>query len=95
MDCRALWHPGNEAVDAEAKKAVEGHNSESKNLPKPLRKPLKTSRSVARQQQQQQIKIRWGKEWAKSPRYNKMKHIDPSLPSHKFIELICYVPLGT
>jgi hypothetical protein len=60
--------PGNESVlDAEAKKAAEGHTSESKNLPKLLRKLLKTSRSVARQQQRQHIKIRLNKEWAKSP----------------------------
>jgi ribonuclease HI len=80
--------PGNKEVDGEAKKAVEGLTSDAKSLPKALRRPLKCSRSAARQQQQERIKIRWGKEWATSPRYDKMKHIDLSLPSRKFIKLI-------
>jgi hypothetical protein len=79
---------GNEAVDAKAKKAADGHTSEGEWLPKILRKPLKHSKSVARQMQQECIKASWSREWAKSPRYNKLKHIDPSLLSRKFVELI-------
>ena len=33
-------------------------------------------------------KAKWRGEWASSPRYAKFKHIDPSLPSCKFIKLI-------
>jgi ribonuclease HI len=80
--------PGNEAVDVEVKKAADGHTSEGEWLLKILRKPLKHSKSAARQTQQEHIKASWSREWAKSPRYNKLKHIDPALPSRKFIELI-------
>jgi hypothetical protein len=80
--------PGNEEVDKEAKKAAEGHASEAASLPKTLRKPMKISKSAARQKQQERVKGRWIKEWTMSPRYDKLKHIDPSLPSRKFVELI-------
>jgi hypothetical protein len=33
-------------------------------------------------------KARWRQDWTGSPCYTKFKHIDPSLPSHKFIRLI-------
>ena len=80
--------PGNEEVDEEAKAAAEGQTSEDAKLPKTLRKPLKISRSAAQQQLNESIKAKWEKEWKKSPRYSKLKHIDPSLPSHKFVELM-------
>jgi ribonuclease HI len=80
--------PGNEEVDKEAKKAVEGHMLARASLPKILRKPMKTSKSATRQKQQESVKARWIKEWKRSPRYDKLKHIDPSLPSRKFVKLI-------
>ena len=40
-----------------------------------------------RQQLHGSVKARWEREWKLSPRYDKIKHIDPSLPSRKFIEL--------
>ena len=49
MDGRALRHQGNEEVDAEAKKAAEGHTSAAANLPKILKKVLKKSKSAGRQ----------------------------------------------
>ena len=79
---------GNEEVDAEAKKAAEGHTFAAANLPKIRKKTLKKSKSVGRQRQQETIKEKWRKEWASSPRYERLKHIDPSLPSRKFVELI-------
>ena len=80
--------PGNEEVDEEAKAAAEGQTSEDAMLPKTLRKPLKTSRSAARQHLYGNVKARWEREWKLSPRYDKPKHINPSLPSHKFVELM-------
>ena len=53
-----------------------------------LRKMLKKSKSVGRQRQQEVIKRKWREEWETSPRYERIKHIDPSLPSCKFIKLI-------
>ena len=80
--------PGNEEADEEAKAAAEGRTSEDAKLPKTLRKPLKISRSAARQQLYESVKARWNREWKMSPRYTKLKHIDSSLPSNKFVELM-------
>ena len=80
--------PGNEDVDEEAKAAAEGLSTEDDKLPKTLRKPLKISRSAARQQLNGSVKMRWENEWKMSPRYTRLKHIDSSLPSHKFVELM-------
>jgi hypothetical protein len=80
--------PGNEAVDAKAKKVEEGLTTSTPELPKLLKKPLKISKSAAKQRLQNHIKTRWKKEWEASPCQDKIKHIDPNLPSHKYIELI-------
>ena len=61
---------------------------EDAKLPKTLRKPLKISRSAARQQLYKSVKARWSREWKMLPRYTKLKHIDSSLPSNKFIKLM-------
>ena len=79
---------GNEAADKEAKAAAEGKTSDVVQLPRMLKMPLKISRSAACQQINKQVKEEWVKTWKTSPRYDKMKHLDPSLPLRKFIELI-------
>ena len=79
---------GNEQVDEEAKAAADGKTSDTAQLPNILRKPLKGSRSAERQQLNGRVKEEWVKSRRTSPRNNKMEHIDPSLPSHKFIEPI-------
>ena len=75
-------------MDTEAKKAVEGLTTATQDLPKMLRKMLKKSKSAGRQRQHEVVKGKWREEWASSPRYERLKHIDSSLPSRKFIELI-------
>ena len=67
---------------------MKGQISDATKLPKALRKSLKASRSAVWQQLHGSVKARWERDWKLSPRYNKIKHIDPSLPSHKFIELM-------
>ena len=79
---------GNEAADKEAKAAAEGKTSDAAQLLRMLKKPRKISRSAACQQINKQVKEEWVKTWKTSPRYDKMKHLDPSLPSRKFVELI-------
>ena len=86
--------PGNEEADEEAKAAAEGKSSGVSQLPKLLRKPLKRSKSAAIQEEGEARKIRWRKEWTASPRYDKFKNIDPSLPSRKFIKLISNVKIS-
>ena len=80
---------GNEAVDMEAKKAAEGLTTALQDLPRMLRKTLRKSKLAGRQQQQEIVKGKWREEWVSSPRHERLKHIDSSLPSGKFIELIC------
>ena len=80
--------PGNKEADKEAKKAAEGTTSNTTHLPKLLKKKLKNSKSAAVQDENTTRKERWTRDWIASPRYAKFKHIDASLPSHKFIKLI-------
>ncbi len=79
---------GNEEVDGEAKKAAEGLTSDKKALPPLLRKPTRHNRSALRQQRKDKLKVRWKQEWSVSTRANKLKAIDPSLPSNKYLKLI-------
>ncbi|KAI9430296.1 hypothetical protein BJY52DRAFT_1351176 [Lactarius psammicola] len=73
--------PGNEKADEEAKKAAEGTTSEAAKLPAILRKDIKINRSAAKQHSNTKRKHKWKKEWEASPRYEKNKRLDPSLPS--------------
>lgn len=57
-------------------------------LPKILRKPLKCSKSAAKQDKGVVRKIRWKRDWIASPCYTKFKNIDSSIPSRRFIKLI-------
>lgn len=78
---------GNEQADEEAKKAAEGTTSDKKALPKTLRKPLKHNKSTAKQSYKEKLKRIWTREWQESPRAQKLKNIDSSLPSPKFLKL--------
>ena len=78
---------GNELADEEAKLAAEGTSSDTKTLPKPLKKALKHNKSVAKQCHNSKLKQAWNREWQKSPRAQRLKLIDPSLPSPKFLKL--------
>ena len=80
--------PGNEEADEEAKKAAEGTTSDTSQLPKLLRKPLKRSKTAAIQEESTARKIRWRHDWIASPRYAKFHKLDPSIPSRRFIKLI-------
>lgn len=79
---------GNEEVNVEAKKAAEGVTSDKKVLLLLLRKPLKQNKSALKQDKRSRLKTHWVQEWRVSPRYNKIKAIDTSLPSNKFLKLI-------
>jgi len=88
------WMPGhidiegNEQADTEAKKAAEGLSSNEDGLPCGLKSIIKTSKSALNQAFEGKRKKEWEKEWSKSPHYDRARHIDPSLPSKKFLELI-------
>ena len=78
---------GNESADEEAKKAAEGKTTEKSMLPKALKKPLKHSKSAAKQEHKSKLKNAWRTNWYKSPRAHRIKHIDPTVPSLKFLKL--------
>ena len=79
---------GNELADEEAKLASEGTTSEATLLPRILKKQLKFNKSAAKQAHKAKLKRTWQKEWLNTPRANRLKHIDPSMPSLKFVKLI-------
>jgi len=90
-----VWTPGHEGIDGkecadeEAKRAAQGEPSATKDLPSFLRrKPLPISISATRQLLKKEMKQRWQDEWKTSPRYDRMKQIDGSLPSDDFLHII-------
>ena len=79
---------GNDEVDGEAKKAVEGHTSDKKALPPLLHKALKNNKAALRQSRKEKLKKRWQQEWDASDCAAKYNSIGFSSPSNNFITLI-------
>lgn len=79
---------GNEAADAEAKKAAEGHSSEKHLLPAYLRKPLLINPAAIKRTYHDSLKNSWTENWRQSPRGRKMRRTDKSTPSARFINAI-------
>ena len=78
---------GNERVDEEAKKAVQGESSPSEDLPPILRKRLPYSASAVKQNFADLQKVRWREAWQDSPHYARFQHVDPNFPFNKFRKL--------
>ena len=74
-------------ADEEAKTAAKGFTTEATSLPRMLRKPLKQNKSAAKQAHNSKLKVEWRRGWQISPRAQRLKHIDSSLPSSKFLKL--------
>jgi ribonuclease HI len=88
------WTPGhegiqgNEQVDDAAKRAAMGDISTPAELPAYLRrKPMKRSAPATRQAYKKVLQEDWRKEWLRSKRNRRMRHIDSSLPSNNYIKL--------
>ena len=78
----------NEKADKEAKLAADGHNSDSKDLPKYIRKKLKLSVSALRQANNKERNEAWKKEWMASKSYTRLRTKDTENPvCQKFITL--------
>ena len=83
---------GNERSDEEAKAAARGLSSEEERLPRAMRGQLPTSKSVARQWFNGELKKRWREHLEKSPRWPKLKRIDPTAPSNRFRKITASLP---
>lgn len=89
------WVPGhkgfepNEKADEEAKKAARGSTSETNRLPACLRrKGLPASVLALRQENRAALDKRWARRWRDSPRCRRLRSIDNTIPSRKFLRLI-------
>ena len=78
---------GNELADEEAKLAAEGTTFDATLLPRLLKKRLKHNKSAAKQAHKAKLKSKWRKDWLSSPHAKRLSHIDPSMPSLKFVKL--------
>ncbi|KAG2070136.1 hypothetical protein BDR04DRAFT_1201169 [Suillus decipiens] len=82
---------GNEEADKQAKRAAEGcHNSSPLELlPGYLRHgTLPLSVSVLKEAHCKTTQACWESAWCKSPRFNRINHIDPKILQHSFIKLM-------
>lgn len=77
---------GNEAVDQAAKEAVQGIMDETNTLPLLPTETLGFSSSAIKQEYNKELKKQWAKRWKESPRHARVSHIDPNLPSRKFMK---------
>jgi ribonuclease HI len=93
LDIVIRWTPGhediagNERADEEAKKAAQEGSSPLNKLPRYLKKTLPKSKSALRQAHHAKIKARAKAHWQASPRYQRIKDIDATLPSPSFRKL--------
>jgi hypothetical protein len=78
---------GNKRADILAREAVEYGSSPGNNLPVFLQHQLPISISATKQSIGANIKAMTKRWWTKSPRFKKMRLIDPSLPSDKYINI--------
>jgi hypothetical protein len=80
---------GNEAADEEAKAAARGASSGPHLMPKfPKQGPPPRSFSSVVEFFNKKLKESWRVLWRGGKRYQKMKKIDPKLPSRSYLELV-------
>jgi hypothetical protein len=83
---------GNEMADTHAKMAAEGNVSNSATLPRILKERLPASITALKARRKGTVIQRWRKDWAQSPRFEKMSRIDSSLPNRKIYRLLSSLP---
>ena len=79
---------GNKNVDREAKKAISGTTSTTKLLPPYLRKLLLINPAAVKRAYNDNLNNIWKADWMQSPRGKKMKEMDATMPSPKFLKSI-------
>jgi hypothetical protein len=88
------WVPGHQNISGneEADIDVQVKTLPKKSLPPILRNQLPLSASKLKQLHEATLKSTASNTWKSSPRYDKIRHIDPSLPSDNFAGLIVGLP---
>lgn len=81
------WQKRGGHYDEIDKEAATGSSSRKADLPPFLHSPLPVSLASTKQHLSAQIKTQRHADWTKSKRYARLKTIDPSLPSRKFVKL--------
>jgi len=79
---------GNKKADREAKRAAYSSSSTAKLLPTFLRKPLPINPATAKRAYNKSLSSKWKVDWEQSPRGMKMKTLDNTTPSVKFLKTI-------
>ena len=79
---------GNEIADREAKKAAEGHTSDTKLLPPYLRETLLTNPSAVKRAYNDHLKNSWVNAWRQMERGSKIQKFDSSTPSNRFLKTL-------
>ena len=80
--------PGNEKADREANKAASRLTSDTKTLPLYLRKPLLINPAAAKRKFNDDLIKKWKSEWPQTARGKKMKKINDTTLSSKFLKAI-------
>jgi len=79
---------GNELADREAKEVAKGHTSDTKLLPRYLRKPVLTNSSTVKKAHNESLAKEWREEWRNSKQGKVLTLFDKSTPSSKFLKLL-------
>jgi len=79
---------GNEKADREAKRAACGSSLTAKLLPTFLRKPLPINPTTVKRAYNESLSSKWKVDWEQSLRGMKMKMLDNTTPSIKFLKTI-------
>ena len=94
VNLRVQWILGhkdftlNEKADELAKQAAKGESSPGLDLPKVLRQSLPLSLSAIKQELKNRVQNKWRRWWKMSPCFWKMRLIDKSTPSKKWLKLV-------
>ena len=83
---------GNESADTQAKKSITEGSSNATILPAQLKDPLPYSKSTTKCAYNGKLQQKAQRAWEKSPRFERMKDIEPTAPSKTYIKLIANLP---
>jgi hypothetical protein len=83
---------GNEEADRMAKRAIAQGSSIESRLPRCLRKKIPVNRQAVAQRIHASLKKRATRIWNASPRAERLRKIDKSLPSDSYLKLIAGLP---